>query len=139
MLGLTPLETIRPIPVPGPAVDPGSSLPLPQIDSEAQYWAYRSPSPMPTIVQRPSLPRGFQYGVGAGDQEVVADATGRIVAGDPGQATVDQWLVSKNLIVNFETTTTGSTIQTVTDAAGGAGKLAVIGLLAFLLLRGAIK
>lgn len=44
MLGLTPLETIRPIPVPGPAVDPGFSLPSPQIDSEDQYWAYRSQS-----------------------------------------------------------------------------------------------
>jgi len=112
MLGLTPLETIRPIPVPGPAVDPGFSLPLPQ------------------IVQRPSLPRGFKYGVGAFDQEVVADATGRIVAGDPGQATVDQWLVSKNLIGNFESP------PFISDYPTNYAAYAALAVVAFLALRG---
>ena len=51
--------------------------------------------------QRPALPRGFRYADGAFDQEVIADSTGRIVAGDPGQASVDEWLTSKNLLSNL--------------------------------------
>jgi hypothetical protein len=65
-----------------------------------------SAQPFPSTAQsvpaiftpRPALPRGFRYDQGAYDQEVIADSTGRIVAGDPGQSSVDQWLVQKGLV-----------------------------------------
>jgi hypothetical protein len=70
--------------------------------------------------------------------------TGAVTAGNvttianPANGTV----TTVNKSTGATTTTngsTGATIQTVTAAAGGAGNLAIIGLLGFLLLRGAFR
>jgi hypothetical protein len=79
---------------------------------------------------RPVLPRSFKYSIGSFDQEVIADETGRIVAGDPGQATVDQWLASKNLIPIFESP------PFVSNLAPNYAAYAALALVAFLALRG---
>ena len=73
-----------------------------------------------------------------------ATGTGTVSAGgvtttaNPVTGTV----TTKNLATGVVTQTdpsTGLTVQTVTAAAGGAGNIAIIGLLGLLLLRGALK
>ena len=85
---------------------------------------------LPQSLMRPVLPRSFKYSIGSFDQEVIADETGRIVAGDPGQATVDQWLASKNLIPIFESP------PFVSNLAPNYAAYAALALVAFLALRG---
>ena len=94
-----------------------------------------SAQPFPTASQsfsltRPALPRGFRYSQGAYDQEVIADSTGRIVAGDFGQATVDEWLASKNLIFQQ------SSSQIIGSYPTNYAAYAALAVLAFLALRG---
>jgi hypothetical protein len=85
---------------------------------------------LPQSLMRPVLPRSFKYAVGSFDQEVIADETGRIVAGDPGQATVDQWLASKNLIPVFDSP------PFVSNFPPNYAAYAALALVAFLALRG---
>jgi len=87
-------------------------------------------TPVPTRI--------YHYATGSFDQEVIADSTGRVVAGDPGQMTVSQWLSANSGAFVFPPVpTVGKIVTTATSV--NAGKLALIGLLGFLLLRGAIK
>jgi hypothetical protein len=86
----------------------------------------------------PVRTRIYHYATGSFDQEVIADSTGRIVAGDPGQMTISQWLsANRGAFVFPQVPTVGKIVTTATSV--NAGQLALIGLLGFLLLRGAIK
>jgi hypothetical protein len=76
---------------------------------------------------------GFHYASGSFDQEVIADRTGKIVAGDPGQITVREWLSMNRgaLVMPDVSTPIFPIVQSPNYAAYAA--LAVV---AFLALRG---
>ena len=88
---------------------------------------------LPQSLMRPALPRSFRYAVGSFDQEVIADETGRIVAGDPGQATVDQWLASKNLIPVFDSP------PFISNLSPNYAAYAALAAAAFFIIRGLSK
>jgi len=83
---------------------------------------------VPALLTRPSLPRGFSYDLGAFDQTIIVDERGRIVAGDLGQSSVDQWLVQKGLVP-----LQGSLQSSLSP---NYATLAVLAVVAFLALRG---
>ena len=77
--------------------------------------------------------RVFHYSTGIVDQQVIADETGRIVAGDIGQITVDQFLsANPNVLIipDVKTTSIYSTLSPNYAAYVG------LALVAFLALRG---
>jgi hypothetical protein len=87
-------------------------------------------TPVPTRI--------YHYSTGSFDQEVIADSAGRIVAGDPGQMTISQWLSANSGAFVFPPVpTVGKMVTTATGV--DSGKLALVGLLGLLLLRGAFK
>jgi hypothetical protein len=90
-----------------------------------------------SFTPRPALPRGFNYDLGAFDQEIVVDERGRIVAGDLGQSSVDQWLVNKGLISPQSVVGKGLILpQSPFTLSPNYATLAVLAVVAFIALGG---
>ena len=77
--------------------------------------------------------RVFHYATGSADQEVIADGTGRIVAGDFGQITVSQWLSANPGALVMPDVSNPPFVSTLSPNYAAYAALAVV---AFLALRG---
>jgi hypothetical protein len=89
-----------------------------------------------SIVSDPFLPQenfGFHYSSGSGDQEVIVDRTGKIVAGEPGQITVREWLSMNRGALVMPDVRTPPFVSTLSPNYAAYAALAVV---AFLALRG---
>jgi hypothetical protein len=91
-----------------------------------------SPDYQPTVAP-PA--RVYHYAFGSFDQEVIADGTGRIVAGDPGQITVSQWL-SANPGALVMPIVSGDTRAIIGSYPPNYAAYAALAVVAFLALRG---
>jgi hypothetical protein len=76
---------------------------------------------------------GFHYAIGSFDQEVIADKTGKIVAGDPGQISVKEWLSMNRGALVTPDVRTPPFVNTLSPNYAAYAALAVV---AFLALRG---
>jgi hypothetical protein len=86
-----------------------------------------------TTVPQPE--RVYHYATGDFDQQVIADSTGRIVAGDYGQITVSQWL-SANPKALVTGTTGDPRLSIIGNYPPNYAAYAALAVVAFLALRG---
>jgi hypothetical protein len=86
-----------------------------------------------TTVPQPE--RVYHYATGDFDQPVIADSTGRIVAGDYGQITVSQWL-SANPKTLVMPNLTGDPRLVKSTLSPNYAAYAALAVVAFLALRG---
>jgi hypothetical protein len=91
-----------------------------------------SPDYQPTVAP-PA--RVYHYAIGDFDQQVIADSTGRIVAGDYGQITVSQWL-SANPKALVTGTTGDPSLSIIGNYPPNYAAYAALAVVAFLALRG---
>jgi hypothetical protein len=82
---------------------------------------------------RPQENFGFHYAIGSFDQEVIADKTGKIVAGDPGQISVKEWVSMNRGELVMPDVRTPTFVSTLPPNYAAYAALAVV---AFLALRG---
>jgi hypothetical protein len=73
---------------------------------------------------------GFHYASGSFDQEVIADRTGKIVAGDPGQITVREWLSMNRGALVMPDVSTPTFVSTLSPNYAAYAGLALVALLA---------
>ena len=93
------------------------------------------PSPdYPTTV--PSPARNYHYATGDFDQPVIADSTGRIVAGDYGQITVSQWLSANPGALVMPNLTGDPRLAIIGSYPPNYAAYAALAVVAFLALRG---
>ena len=85
-------------------------------------------TPVPTRI--------YHYAMGSFDQEVIADSTGRIVAGDPGQITVSQWLSANSGAFVFPRVPTVAGSSITSTLSQNYAAYAALAVVAFLALRG---
>jgi len=86
-----------------------------------------------TTVPQPA--RVYHYATGDFDQPVIADSTGRIVAGDYGQITVNQWL-SANPGALVMPSTGDPRLAIIGSYPPNYAAYAALAVVAFLALRG---